>query len=255
MEPTPTIEPDAIAAAPDTAWGTLAAFVDAGGPVVVILAGLSVLMLATAFLKAGQFVRLGVWRRSQAYDAIVLLRRGRVDQALAAAGSGKGVAARIVANTLHALSTGHDHEHARDEAQRQVDETTERLQTNIRILEVIASLAPLLGLFGTVLGMIEAFQQLEASGSRADPSILSGGIWEALLTTAVGLAVAMPAVVLVNLLDRTVESFTRDAENMVAQIFIPPVGAVRSGADQSADRPHGGVPNGLPQGSAVPVGE
>ena len=255
MEPISTTDPGALPVAPPTAFDALVAFVDAGGPVVLILAGLSVLMLATAFLKTVQCLRLGVWRRSHAHSAITLLRRGRADHALAAAGSGKGAAARIVANALEALDAGHDRDEARDEAQRQIDETSEHLQTNVRILEIIASLAPLLGLFGTVLGMIEAFQQLEASGSRADPSILSGGIWEALLTTAVGLAVAMPAVVLVSLFDRTVESFTRDVDNMVAQIFIPPIAAVRSGRGQTATRRHGVDPDGFAHGSTVPVGE
>ena len=240
---------------PATSFDTLAAFIDAGGPVVLILAGLSVLMLATTILKGGQFLQLGVWRRSQAEDAIALLRRGSVDRAAAAARAGKGVVALIVANALAALNAGHDHDQARDEALRQIDETTERLQTHIRILEIIASLAPLLGLFGTVLGMIEAFQQLEASGSRADPSILSGGIWQALLTTAVGLAVAMPAVVLVNLFDRTVESFTRDTDNMVAQIFIPPIAAARAGREQTAARRPGVDGDGLPHGSTVAAGE
>ena len=255
MEPISTTDPDALTVASPIALDALGAFVDAGGPVVLILAGLSVLMVATAFLKIGQFLRLGVWRRSHAYNAVALLRGGRADHATAAAGSGKGAAARIVANALEALRAGHDREEARDEAQRQIDETAEQLQANIRILEIIASLAPLLGLFGTVLGMIEAFQQLEASGSRADPSILSGGIWEALLTTAVGLAVAMPAVVLVSLFDRTVESFTRDVDNMVAQIFIPNIAAVRSGREQTATRRHGVDPDGLAHGSTVPAGE
>ena len=252
---TPLAPVDPVAPAPATAFETLAAFVDAGGPVVLILAGLSVLMLATALLKTGQFLRVGVWRRAAADEAIALVRRGRPAQAAGIAGSGKGIAARIVASALDALMAGHDRDQVRDEAQRQIDETAERLQTHIRILEIIASLAPLLGLFGTVLGMIEAFHQLEASGSRADPSILSGGIWEALLTTAVGLAVAMPAVVLVNLFDRTVESFTRDMDNQVAQIFIPPIGAHRLRRDQAAARRQGVDGDGLPHGSAVPAGE
>ncbi|MEM6578697.1 MAG: MotA/TolQ/ExbB proton channel family protein, partial [Pseudomonadota bacterium] len=66
------------------------------------------------------------------------------------------------------------------------------LERGFRLLDTIAQLAPLLGLFGTVLGMIEAFQSLQQAGSAVDPSLLAGGIWVALLTTAVGLAVAMP---------------------------------------------------------------
>ena len=54
-------------------------------------------------------------------------------------------------------------------------------------LKVIAMVAPLLGLLGTVFGMIDAFQQMEMAGNNINPSTLSGGIWEALLTTAVGL--------------------------------------------------------------------
>ena len=53
-------------------------------------------------------------------------------------------------------------------------------------------MAPLLGLFGTVLGMIDAFRALQAAGDAVDPSVLAGGIWVALLTTAAGLGVAMP---------------------------------------------------------------
>ncbi len=53
--------------------------------------------------------------------------------------------------------------------------------------------------------MIEAFRQLEAAGNQVNPAILSGGIWEALLTTAVGLAVAIPAVVALNWLERRIE--------------------------------------------------
>ena len=67
-----------------------------------------------------------------------------------------------------------------------------RLEGGFRLLDSVAQLAPLLGLFGTVLGMIEAFQSLQSAGSTVDPSLLAGGIWVALMTTAVGLAVAMP---------------------------------------------------------------
>src|SRR3546814_3183218 len=76
------------------------------------------------------------------------------------------------------------------------NEALEGLRGQLGALEVIGSVSPLLGLFGTVLGMIEAFRQLAEAGSQVSPAILSAGIWEALLTTAVGLAVAIPVVVL-----------------------------------------------------------
>ena len=76
----------------------------------------------------------------------------------------------------------------------------------MRGLEVIASLSPLLGLLGTVLGMIKAFVRLESAGTKVDPAILAGGIWEALLTTAFGLSVAIPALAAFYILEGQVEN-------------------------------------------------
>jgi biopolymer transport protein ExbB len=66
-------------------------------------------------------------------------------------------------------------------------------ERRLSILSSIAAAAPLFGLFGTVLGMIEVFQRLAALGGRADVALLSGGIWVALLTTAFGLLIAIPS--------------------------------------------------------------
>ena len=60
-------------------------------------------------------------------------------------------------------------------------ERLEYYDSNLDTLKVIAMVAPLLGLLGTVFGMIDAFQQMEMAGKNVDPSVLSGGIWEALL--------------------------------------------------------------------------
>jgi biopolymer transport protein ExbB len=79
----------------------------------------------------------------------------------------------------------------------------------------VAQVAPLLGLFGTVLGMIEAFQGLQQAGAAVDPSALAGGIWVALLTTAVGLVVAMPASLLLTWFDGRIAG-----ESLMAQRLI-----------------------------------
>jgi len=81
-----------------------------------------------------------------------------------------------------------------------------------------AAVAPLLGLRGTVLGMVEACQSLEAAGNRVNPAILSGGIWEALLTTAAGLIVAIPAVAAHNWLERSVERYSRFMEDVATRL-------------------------------------
>nr|WP_281413132.1 MotA/TolQ/ExbB proton channel family protein [Marivibrio halodurans] len=122
----------------------------------------------------------------------------------------------------------------REEVMRYGASALEALRAWFRPLEVIASLAPLLGLFGTVLGMISAFQQLEAAGNQVNPAILSGGIWEALLTTAAGLAVAIPTVVLLNWLERRVDRLAHEMDDLVTRVFTEDltdsIGAVDFGA-------------------------
>ena len=83
----------------------------------------------------------------------------------------------------------------KEEIVRLSDERIEYYNEKLPGLEVIAVVSPLSGLLGTIFGMIQAFQQLELAGKNIDPAMLSGGIWEALLTTAVGLSIAIPVVV------------------------------------------------------------
>jgi len=75
------------------------------------------------------------------------------------------------------------------------------LERGLGSLSLISVISPLLGLTGTVLGMIQAFQVIEAHGSRVDPGMLAGGIWQALITTAAGLLVAIPAHVALHYLE------------------------------------------------------
>jgi biopolymer transport protein ExbB len=88
------------------------------------------------------------------------------------------------------------------------------------ILASIASIAPLLGLFGTVLGMIEVFQRLAALGGRADVALLSGGIWVALLTTAFGLFVAIPSLLAHHSFLRLVNKRSDNMELLISHLNI-----------------------------------
>ncbi len=80
----------------------------------------------------------------------------------------------------------------REAIHEQGERQAEDLERNVGGLATIAGGAPLLGFLGTVTGMIQAFQRIEALGGNVDASVLAGGIWEALLTTAAGLIVAVP---------------------------------------------------------------
>ena len=130
-------------------------------------------------------------------------------------------------NILHNRSMSN--EQIRSEVYRQVRNQIQHLSSGLRVLEVIATVAPLLGLFGTVLGMIEAFRAMEAAGSQVDPSALSGGIWQALLTTAVGLGVAIPVSLIHSYFERRNENLSvkllSDAEELLNQASFRDAGS------------------------------
>jgi biopolymer transport protein ExbB len=91
---------------------------------------------------------------------------------------------------------------------------------HIRLLELIAMISPLLGLLGTVTGMIQSFQELAAAEGAANASVLAGGIWQALLTTAAGLLVAIPAAVAAALLSGRAEGAAAMIEQSVGELLV-----------------------------------
>jgi len=98
----------------------------------------------------------------------------------------------LVINTIEARQKNKDDRQVRETSARDAQQGLEPFEAPLKIIEVIAALAPLLGLLGTVLGMMEAFSAMAATEGRANASQLSGGIYEALTTTAAGLVVAIP---------------------------------------------------------------
>ena len=85
-------------------------------------------------------------------------------------------------------------------------------------LEVISQVSPLVGLLGTVIGMIDSFNELELGGSLVDPAILAGGIWTALLTTAMGLIVAIPALVSHYFLEKKINDIFGDFDTLILKL-------------------------------------
>ncbi len=85
-------------------------------------------------------------------------------------------------------------------------------------LEIIAQVSPLVGLLGTVIGMIDSFNELELGGSLVDPSILAGGIWTALLTTAMGLIVAIPALISHYFFDKKLSNITQSSSVFLTKL-------------------------------------
>jgi biopolymer transport protein ExbB len=200
---------------------TLKGLIDAGGPVVVILLVMSVAALAVILAKLLAFRRARLGEGDVVRQAAAAVQRG---ERPAVPDGPTHPAMALVAAALEARRRGLDRDALREELLRVGRGNLAALRSHFRMLEVIAALAPLLGLFGTVLGMIDAFRALERAGGSVDPAILSGGIWQALLTTAIGLAVAMPVVAALGWLDRCVERTAETMDDVTARLLaLPPV--------------------------------
>lgn len=206
--------------------------VEAGGPVIVLLAVLSVLSLMVIIVKLIQFtfLRVGDYRFAERIGE--LLQAGRDDEALASVSKRSGVVARVMEAAIRGFVVGGRDPAVKDEVERVAKAKLDGLERGLPLLSLIATISPLLGLLGTVLGMIEAFQQLETAGDRVDPAILSGGIWEALLTTAAGLSVAIPAAAFYTWLQRSVDVAAQHMEDVAIRVFTAKL--YSAGADEAS---------------------
>jgi biopolymer transport protein ExbB len=197
------------------------AFIDRGGAAMWVIAALSVVTLAIILWKLWRLSLMGAWSGRATEQAIRLWHDGQVDAALATVSGRRSLRARLAHVAMSArLDPQLSDAAAREETARHARADLAGAREGLRALELIAAIAPLLGLFGTVLGMIEAFQTLQEAGGRADPSTLAGGIWEALLTTAAGMAVAIPAAMALAWFDSIADRLQADMEDAATRIFL-----------------------------------
>jgi len=94
------------------------------------------------------------------------------------------------------------------------------LGKNVRVLGIIGQITPLLGLLGTVSGMIKVFLSIEKAGGYVNPGTLAGGIWEALLTTAAGLTVAIPSLTIYYHLEGRLEDLSLRMRETISHLDI-----------------------------------
>lgn len=190
-----------------------------GGPILSLIAALSVISLAVILWKIGQFARLGAFRSGRATQAALAqwLAGADVEAALR---QGQGLRANF-ARTAIALHQSPDWDDLgrKEEIARVARNTLQEIATGLRALELIVTIAPLMGLLGTVLGMIDAFQALQMEGGNADPATLAGGIWAALLTTAAGMGVAIPVAMCLTWFDGIHDRLRHDFEDIATRIF------------------------------------
>ena len=195
-----------------------------GGVVTWIIAMLSAIGLPIAAVKFVQFLRMEIWRPKHIEAAMIRYRAGDAHELSSdledIAHPAAPLLAFAIAEAHRGGSKGTAGELLREEASRRAQYLLRHLGSNIWVLELIAASAPLFGLLGTVLGMIVAFQGVGQGIGGADTALLAAGIWEALLTTAFGLAVALPFSILAAVFNNAVDN-TRDLlEDALTEIMV-----------------------------------
>jgi len=190
-----------------------------GAPIILLLGVLSVFSLALIVYKIAQL--WSVTSKSDTREAALnSFESGNLSEAQAKATHGQTPANRVLAFAIKSLGEGRSGAALMTELTRRGNEEFAQMSRHIRLLELIAMISPLLGLLGTVLGMIQSFQELELAEGAANASLLAGGIWQALLTTAAGLLVAIPAAVGATLLSARAERGAQVIEGAIAQLML-----------------------------------
>ncbi|TRW99580.1 MotA/TolQ/ExbB proton channel family protein [Paracoccus sp. M683] len=185
--------------------------------VFVALGILSVLALTVTIFKILQFRRMGVGQSSLADQVLDDWLNGRPDEAMRKAGKGEGVLARVLQAVMSGLrARPNDPSYAEELGRQSALVELATLAARMRLLESVVQAAPMLGLLGTVIGMIDAFSALSQSTGAVDPAQLAGGIWTALTTTAIGLAIALATYFVANWLESRIDSERQDIEMVIS---------------------------------------
>lgn len=191
-----------------------------GGFLMIPLMLLSLYTITIIVMKILQFRSSKALKTEFADDVITMLKIAEIEKAekkLERADSPIGK----VMQTAFKLTRYSDlpKERVEPEIERIGIAEVKKLESHLRGLEIIAGVAPLVGLLGTVIGMVKAFARISEAGSRVDPSVLAGGIWEALITTVGGLVVAIPAFIAFYVFDSYVEKIRVAMKDYATQIL------------------------------------
>jgi biopolymer transport protein ExbB len=220
---------------------TSTSLLELGGPVVLILLVISMAALAVILAKAIQFSGARVGRHQQVRQAVAAWRSGERTTAAQNLLKDRSLSAALVRSAMDAIqlldqqplaSQERDirEERLREEISARAADRLFALASWLKALDLVTQIAPLLGLLGTVIGMIETFQTLQDSGSAANPATLAGGIWVALLTTACGLAVAIPVSIALTWFETRLEKERAALEVLLTGVFTAGTGRSQASA-------------------------
>jgi biopolymer transport protein ExbB len=181
-------------------------FITKGGILIIPIILCSVLALAIFVERLIHIYRMKKRGRDIEFQVIALLQEGREAEAVKIAKASDSPMGRIIEAALEAKDNA-DRETLEAIIVNGIDTEVRGLSSNIQILATIGNIAPLLGLLGTVIGMIKAFMVIQEMGGKVNAAVLAGGIWEAMLTTAFGLAVALPVMIAHSWLTASIDKY------------------------------------------------
>jgi len=190
-----------------------------GGPMMYLIIASSVLAFGVVIERVYHLNRARIDSNKFMDEITSVLKRNKIIEAIELCNATPGPIAHIIkAGILK-------HDRSKPEIKEAVEEAAQleipRLEKHLPVLATIAHIAPLLGLLGTVTGMIRSFQVIQAkalSASPVNPGDLAGGIWEALLATVAGLAIAIPTYVAYNYLTSQVGGLVYDMERSATDL-------------------------------------
>ncbi len=211
-------------AAPAVKTQTMWDMVKHGGPSLVLLAICSVVTL-TLIIERFMYYRKAKGSSEPLVDKIK--QAGTMSEALAAIENAPGVSGRIFRTALVAARDGHPPERIEQLVQGEVTKELIGLERYLPQLDTMVTMCPLLGLAGTTLGMIRSFSIVAAIG-MSDPTKLAGGISEALVNTAAGLLIAIPALFCYNWFTGRKEQLLMDLEKGLSELMV----ILKSSADE-----------------------
>lgn len=191
----------------------------AGGPVMWPILLCSIFALAIILEKSWHLRSIKIDTQGFLAGILEKIKRNDIKEALQICDNTQGPVSHILkAGILK-------YDRTRDQIKEAIEDASlyeiPRLERNLSALATIAHISPLLGLLGTVTGMVRSFQVIQAkagSFSPVSPGDLAGGIWEALLTTVAGLIVAIPAYVAYNYLVSRINSFVLEMERASTEL-------------------------------------
>ena len=168
-------------------------FLAKGGVLVIPILFCSVVALAIFLERIFRFSKIKDRGVGLAEKTVQLLNEGKKEDAKKMLSESNAPMGRVLLQATDVIDQGRDT--LETVISNATDEEVRGLSSYVQALATMGNIAPLLGLLGTVIGMIKAFMVIQQMGGKVNAAVLAGGIWEAMLTTALGLAVALPTMV------------------------------------------------------------